>query len=167
MSVAKLAPVSPHAFTHAFNAGLYVAESPIHGRGLFAKRAFKRGEIILIMRGLIMHDTVYPEFVAEFPELDCTVCRGSGDYLLFDPAFIETEYDNFINHSDHPNALFHCSSIFALRDIAMHDEITTDYHYLLTQYEEMVLPNGEIIKGMDGRSALLASTAQLLQALSV
>ncbi len=166
MSLAVRIPVKPAYFIHHFQNDLEVKESSIHGRGLFAKRAFQQGEVVIIMRGMIMHEANYPAFVTEFPDLDATICRTSGEYMLFDEKFYETELDNFINHASAPNVLFHCGSIFALRDIASGEEITTNYQYILTPNEQLALPSGEVVQGMDARTSMRATTETLLKILA-
>jgi hypothetical protein len=89
----------------------YVAESPIHGRGLFAARTIRNDEVIGWVRGV--------------------PATEDGPYVLWlsETEAIEVHCDlRFINHSDHPNARYYDDgSVVALRDILAGEEITHDY----------------------------------------
>lgn len=89
----------------------YIAESEIHGKGLFASRPIRAGTIIGWLEG--------------------TACNRDGRYVLWISSTdaIEVTCDlKYINHSDQPNACYYDDlSVVALRDIAAHQEITHDY----------------------------------------
>jgi SET domain-containing protein len=90
----------------------YVANSNIHGKGLFTKITIAAGTTIGWLQG---HPT----------EVD-------GIYVLWinEQQGIEVTCDlRYINHSDHPNACYYDDlSVVALRDIEADEEITHDYN---------------------------------------
>jgi SET domain-containing protein len=90
---------------------IYVAESRIHGRGLFAGNRISAGTVIGRLR-------VRP-------------AGRDGTYVLWldENRAVEVVCDlKFINHSDRPNACYYDDlSVVALRDIAAGEEITHDY----------------------------------------
>ncbi len=92
----------------------YVAESGIHGQGLFAKRKIKKGTYLGTYDG--------PEVIE------------NGDHVLWaqneDDAWIGRDGQNmlrFLNHSKTPHAEFEGFDLFALRKIRPDEEITIDY----------------------------------------
>lgn len=89
----------------------YVDESPIHGRGLFARRLISEGEVIGVVDG---EET-----------------GTDGIYVLWvdEERALEVKCDlRFINHSDNPNAAYYDTlEVCALRDIEPGEEITHDY----------------------------------------
>ena len=89
----------------------YVADSKIHGKGLFAASRITRGSVIGWLEGV--------------------PCRHDGCYVLWispTEAFEVTCDLRYINHADKPNACYYDDlSVVALRDIAAHQEITHNY----------------------------------------
>ena len=89
----------------------YVADSAIHGKGLFANATIPSGAIIGWLNG--------------------KPCSTDGDYVLWisDREGIEVHCDlRYINHSDEPNACYYDDlSVVALRDIEPNEEITHNY----------------------------------------
>lgn len=90
----------------------YVANSNIHGKGLFAESTIAAGTTIGWLQG-------------RPAEVD-------GDYVLWinERQGIEVICDlRYINHSDHPNACYYDDlSVVALRVIEPDEEITHDYN---------------------------------------
>ena len=90
---------------------IYVADSPIHGKGLFARKYIGAGEIIGV--------------------LDVVPTSTDGEHVLWideDNGFHVRCDLMFINHSDEPNAVyFDTLEVCALTDIAPGEEITHDY----------------------------------------
>lgn len=92
---------------------VFVKESDIHGKGLFAKKAIKEGEII--------------------GEIQGTPAREDGPYVLWldEATYKAIEVENvfkFINHNPRPNACYYDDlTVVALRDIEAGEEIT--HHY--------------------------------------
>ena len=89
----------------------FVDNSDIHGKGLFAKKKIKAGELIGIVQG--------------------KKTKNNGPYVLWidDKVGFEVSCDlRFINHSDTPNACYYNTrEVEALRDIRPGEEITHDY----------------------------------------
>jgi SET domain-containing protein len=90
---------------------VYVADSPIHGKGLFADTFIPAGEVIGTLTG-------------EYTDQD-------GDYVLWidnRQGFLVHGELRYINHSDEPNAVYYDTlEVCALRDIHPHEEITHNY----------------------------------------
>ena len=92
---------------------VYVAESGIHGKGLFAKRNIKKGEYIGTFEG--------------------PPAKRDGSHVFW--VYCGDEYEGrrgknalrYLNHSDKPNAEFEEFDLYALKKIRMHSEITIDY----------------------------------------
>jgi len=90
---------------------VYVDVSPIHGKGLFARRHIKAGEIIGVIDGI--------------------PASTNGEYVLWldgkNGIHVQCEL-RFINHSDTPNAVYYDTlEVCALRDIKPGEEITHNY----------------------------------------
>lgn len=90
---------------------VYVADSPIHGKGLFAKCHIGAGETIGVIQGVPV--------------------TKDGAHVLWvnGKTGIKVKCDlRFINHSDKPNAVYYDTlEVCALRDIAPGEEITHNY----------------------------------------
>ena len=93
----------------------YVAPSPIHGKGLFARERLRRGSYIGTYLG--------------------PAAQRNGSHVLW----VEAEEGwigrrgfkrlRYVNHSAAPNAEFDGFDLYALRTIAADEEITIDYHW--------------------------------------
>jgi len=95
---------------------VYVAESGIHGRGLFAAREIACGEYIATFHGpQARRDGNYVLWVYASPE-DTEPVGRSGRNLL-----------RFLNHAPSCNAEFDGFDLYARRAIAPGEEITIDY----------------------------------------
>jgi len=93
---------------------VYVAGSPIHGRGLFARRDIQQGEYIGTFRGpQAKRDGIYVLWIYERDDWEGRHGRNSLRYL---------------NHADSCNAEFDDFDLYALVDIAIHEEITINYN---------------------------------------
>jgi len=96
------------------------------GRGLFAARSIKKGEILTISGGVIIprHE------MNRIPATVRNICffAGSG-YYMCPRSFKKISPDFYINHSCSPNAATseNILEIIALRDIRAGEEITYDY----------------------------------------
>jgi SET domain-containing protein len=89
----------------------YVADSKIHGKGLFAEEHICAGTVLGWLKS--------------------TPCGIDGDYVLWisETQAVEVICDlRYINHSDRPNACYYDDlSVVALRDIPANAEITHNY----------------------------------------
>lgn len=99
-----------------FSGILYLAESSIHGTGVFAARTIRRGEYIGTFDGPpAKRDGTHVLWV--YPETDEGQPIGRrGRNLL-----------RYLNHASAPNAAFDGFDLFALRVIAVGREVTIDY----------------------------------------
>jgi len=93
---------------------VYVDDSPIHGKGLFAARPLACDEMIGTYVG--------------------TETREDGMYVLWieeeDGSWVGCDGNNsmrFLNHSDTPNAEMDGLECYAIEDIEAGQEITIDY----------------------------------------
>jgi len=93
---------------------VYVAPSPIHGRGLFAKRAIEAESHIGSYQG--------------------PIAKRNGTYVLWVYAPGEDPLGRrglnelrYLNHSDTPNAAFDGFDLYALQPIQPDEEITFNY----------------------------------------
>ena len=90
---------------------IYVDDSRIHGKGLFARKYIGAGELIGILNGVP------------------TSTDGEHVLWLDQENGFHVKCDlRFINHSDEPNAAYYDTlEVCALTDIAPGEEITHDY----------------------------------------
>lgn len=110
----------------------YIAKSPIHGKGLFAKRAIKRNQRIGEYRGKILKR----KQVIDNENLDCTymmaIKRGA---RYIDGRDLSKNPMGYINHSsDHANVRARELDsgrvfMYAKRDIQPNTELLFDYQY--------------------------------------
>lgn len=141
-----------------------VRSSPIEGKGLFAKEFFRAGSIlILFFRGRFMTSDAYGRRRAhEQGVLAHSAIHYVGDVVLYNE---ETHYEDYINHSDAPNVLYHCGIGFAQRDILPDEELTVDYRLWLPHEDAFVDKGSKLVSGRSPRNMLLESTHQLLELL--
>lgn len=103
-----------------------VRPSPIHGKGLFARRAIGNGEIVAVKGG---HVLTGAQWAALEPAL------GPADIQISDDLFIApvapAERDDsmlYTNHSCDPNLAIQGQIVLvAMRDIAPDEELTIDW----------------------------------------
>ena len=95
----------------ANNKSVYVAESRIHGKGLFANTFIPQGTLLGTLQG----------------EYTCQ----DGDHVLWldEETGFHVHCDfRYINHSEEPNAVYYDTlEVCAIRDIQPHEEITHNY----------------------------------------
>lgn len=91
-----------------------IARSGIHGRGLFAAEPIKKGDWIGTYEGpRTMRDGKYVLWIYE----------DDDSYY----GIAGKNHMRFINHSKRPNAIFYGSECYALKKIAVGEEICFDY----------------------------------------
>lgn len=101
--------------TESSNPRVYVAESPIHGRGLFAARDISTGEFIGHYESRIVeHNDIYVLWIENDDGESWTGHEGHNEM-------------RFLNHDSRPNAEMYDLDCFALSDIPKDTEITIDY----------------------------------------
>ena len=90
---------------------VYVEDSPIHGKGLFAKTFIPSGTVIGVAQG------------------QPTTTDGEQVLWLDKNEGLHIQCDlRYINHSDTPNAAYYDNlDVCALRDVEAGEEITHDY----------------------------------------
>ncbi|HET9923434.1 MAG TPA: SET domain-containing protein-lysine N-methyltransferase [Methylomirabilota bacterium] len=100
--------------------------SPIHGKGLFAKHAIARGEIVAVKGG---HVLTVPQWAALEPALGAAEIQISED--LFIAPVDQAQRDGsmlYTNHSCDPNIAIQGQIVLvAMRDIAPDEELTIDW----------------------------------------
>lgn len=99
---------------------IYVGKSGIAGKGLFAKKDIKKGEIVFIMKGKILKMNAYnKDRLLSLPNI-----VGIDKDLWIDPI----EPYVYINHSCDPTTSVRGRVTYvALRNIKKDEEITFDY----------------------------------------
>lgn len=97
------------------NQQVYIAPSPIHGRGLFAAQRLRKGQLIGIYDG--------PQVDEDGPHVLWVEDEPGGDWTGYDGI----NEMRFMNHSPQPNAEMDGLHCYAMRDIPANREITIDY----------------------------------------
>lgn len=106
----------------------YVAQSGIHGNGLFAAQDIKKGERIWeFMEGLevlipVASLETLPETVRRFIDCYCYPHHQDPSLLVLDG-----DHGRFMNHSESPNTDFTVGRGHATADIPAGTEITCNY----------------------------------------
>ena len=140
-----------------------IKPSAIHGLGVFSRRDYAVGDAVLFFREPIFREEDFERLAPEIPELvSNAAARFVGPYMSYD---IKLKSIDYINHSANPNILYHCGIGFARRPIAAGDELTADYHYILTESETIDTPDGDVT-GHSALETLRRTTTELLQILS-
>lgn len=102
---------------------VFVGESAIYGKGVFARRDFRRGEAIL--------DIDDSHVVTDPSSLTREQHDFEVDYLARGKMVIMQPPERYINHSCEPNSYVKTTSgvrrLYAMRDIREREEITLDY----------------------------------------
>lgn len=93
------------------------------GYGVYAKRTFRKGEIICVIEGRRQTPRTLYYHGASFREAQINPLQiGTETYLELDAPY------RYFNHSCEPNAgVRKASTLFALRNIKKREEITFDY----------------------------------------
>jgi len=103
-----------------------VKDSPIHGRGLFAREPIAKGEVVAITGGYVFDLVALGEVETRVGPAEIPVAEG-----LFIGPIAESEREGgmiFTNHSCDPNIGIEGQIVFtALRDIAAGEELTHDW----------------------------------------
>ena len=103
-----------------------VRTSPIHGRGLFARRAIARGEIVAVKGGHVLTRAQWEELE---PALGAAEIQLTED-LVIAPVRIDHRDGSmlFTNHSCDPNLAIQGQIVLvAMRKIAAGEELTVDW----------------------------------------
>ena len=108
----------------------YLAQSPLHGLGVFSRDAVKTGEIV--SRFMSPFDVEFaPALLTSLSSAEQAYLRTYAYLSKFTHLYTLTgDHDRFMNHSDHPNVGMNpddSPTNLAIRDIAAGDELTCDY----------------------------------------
>lgn len=105
----------------------HIAQSSIHGLGVFAKVNCRKGDKIWEFNASV--DLVIPlSSLENLPNHVRAMIRKRAEFYPDENIFIlGADGDAFMNHSDSPNLLNDGRNGFAARDIEVGDEITCDY----------------------------------------
>jgi hypothetical protein len=143
-----------------------VRPSQIFGQGLYPAQAVNKGTVVCFfaLNGQLLTED---EYVAGIEARDYDITRSGtrlvGRYFTFSKIAADL---NYINHSFEPNLLCHCGVVVALRDIAIGEEFTLDYRYLVDSTEVGLyddIKTGRQIRGFTARQTLLATARQLME----
>lgn len=115
--------------TAKLNPKITVGDSPIDGKGLFAKAPFKKGEKFRISSNqspsVIMSDKELEAYKKTVKHWDA-VYLGNGTHRVGLTSRDE-DPSNYGNHSCNPNIVPDGHSVVALRSISVGEELTIDY----------------------------------------
>lgn len=105
---------------------LYIDDSPISGKGLFAGEDINIGDFILCFGGTLARQT--DRFSGLY--IDSTFVGISESIMLCETIESQKDLSDFINHSCDPNAgMFDCLTIMAIKKICTGEEILCDYSF--------------------------------------
>jgi SET domain-containing protein len=145
-----------------------VQESPVSGRGLFAKDFIPKGAVIgdLTHGASLITEAEYQEAQRRGEHvIIMSAVRLVGKYFIFGHEITKEEY---INHSEDPTMLYHCGLALARRDIAAGEELTVNYKYFLAKDDVGRFTDsatGRLVDGVDGRQTMIESCKELLNLL--
>lgn len=118
---------------------IYIGETPRGDLGIFAAKAFKSGEAIMIDEDGDYYDNVcsHKDIIRHGSGFDRALQVGIDDFKL-----PNGNIDDFTNHSCAPNTGIrltqHGTIILAISDIRLHEELTYDYStYINNPYDRM------------------------------
>jgi SET domain-containing protein len=143
-----------------------VASSPVAGRGVFADEPIPKGAVagLLSYDNALMTEQEYQDAQRRGEDrIIKTGIRLVGDYFIYRG---ESSDEDFLNHSEDPNLLYHCGILFARRDIPSGVELTVDYKYFLATddvFEFDDVASGRKATGVPGKEALLHSCRELIE----
>ncbi len=103
-----------------------VRDSPIHGKGLFARRPISAGEIVAIKGGYILNSAAWDDLEPQLGPAHIQIADG-----FFIAPVDRAERDGsmlYTNHSCEPNIGLQGQIVFVtMRDIAAGEELTHDW----------------------------------------
>ncbi|MBI5466977.1 MAG: SET domain-containing protein [Candidatus Kerfeldbacteria bacterium] len=97
-----------------------VKKSKIHGRGVFAKRQFRRGEVV--MQWDVAQRVTKKQLVTLTPKDKTYLNRDAHGHLI-----LLKSPERYVNHSSRPNTRVKGAADVAIRTIKTGEEITSDY----------------------------------------
>jgi SET domain-containing protein len=141
-------------------------DSEIAGRGVYAQEAIPMGAVVGLLdhHNLIMTEEEYQDAQRRGEHLIIqSAVRLVGDYFVYNASITDEEY---INHSESPNMLYHCGKLFAKASIGVGDELTVDYKYFLATDDVHAFDDrdtGRQVTGLNAREALLQSCREVIE----
>lgn len=99
---------------------VFIGKGKLEGRGVYAKRAFKKGEVVITYQLTLLTPEEYK--LLPRAEKNFTHVHWGKTYLYGLP-------ERYVNHARHPNTLpdSHRRRDVAIRDIKKGEQITTDH----------------------------------------
>jgi SET domain-containing protein len=140
-------------------------DSEIAGRGVYALEPMTAGAVVGLLNhhNLIMTENQYQQAQSRGEQLIIqSAVRLVGDYFVYNSEITDEEY---INHSETPNMLYHCGILFAKAAIAAGDELTVDYKYFLATDDVCAFGDrdtGRQVTGLNAKEALLQSCREVI-----
>jgi len=101
-------------------ADVVVKQSKIHGRGVFAARDFKKGEVVIQWHPKILTKMEMEKLTTEE--------KRYVEKINEETYYLMQEPERFVNHSCEGNARIGNSCDVAVRDIKIGEEILSDYN---------------------------------------
>jgi len=95
-----------------------IKKSKINGKGVFTKRDFKKGEVILVWS---------PKFLTKLQVCKLTQTQKHYLYKEKNKYFFMQSPEKYVNHSCNPNTKSKNKSDIAIRNIKKGEEITSNY----------------------------------------
>lgn len=104
-----------------------VADSPIHGKGMFAKERVLKGEVVFIKGGHILgHKQLFSS-----GKINSYLPIDDNYFIAAETPEEETTIKLYNNHSCNPNCGLRGEITFvAMRDIEIGEELTCDYAFI-------------------------------------
>jgi len=109
-----------------FKYKLYVAESQLDGRGLYTNNYIKSKSILAIPEKCLYTNN-YNSILLKQTSARCCL-----DYFIYGNNISN---EDFLNHSDDPNCIYHCGILFAIKDINPNEELTINYNLIIPKSE--------------------------------
>jgi hypothetical protein len=141
-------------------------ESGIAGRGVYALEPIAVGAVVgfLNHNNLTMTEDEYQDAQRRGEQLIIqSAVRLVGGYFVYNAQITDEEY---LNHSETPNMLYHCGLLFAKKPVAVGDEITVDYKYFLATDDVHAFDDresGKQVTGLNAKEALLQSCREVIE----
>ena len=105
---------------------MYIADSKISGKGLFAGESIKAGEIILSFGGMlaVLEDRYFGKY------LQSTFAGIADGIIICEEADAEKDFSDYINHSCQPNiGMDDCITMVSIHEIKKDEELVCDYSF--------------------------------------
>jgi uncharacterized protein len=107
----------------------YVAPSRVHGLGVFARHPLRAGTLVWVFDPVI-DQVITRDQLAALPDTVRDIALSRSFVSKNGQTILSRDNGVFLNHSERPNIAGESSEAFALRDIAMDEELTEDYRLL-------------------------------------